>query len=332
MMKWADNHSRESGLSVGICVLLCVAWAGCCAMADGPKASFPSSSSSDRFVDGRSPNNLERRNGAAKRRQKANLKQFKNEDGSIVLTNIPDKYRQKKGCVEVSLHYNPIVVAPKYQKLHSATEYSSGAIGDLVRQYAKMYAVDENLILAVIRAESNFNPYAVSSAGARGLMQLMPETAAEMRVEDIFDPAQNIAGGTQYLAKMLNLFGNDVELALAAYNAGPNAVKDYGGIPPYSETQAYVRHVCESAGHIRKHGYTPAYHIASPKPTADRLPTPKKACYMIYFRSGYTQPVDKVIDEDPYYYVQYARQTALIRKENVEKIVAPDQTIMSKAP
>jgi len=323
------GYMRQTGLLALIaCGIVCV-W---CAAAEGPKASLPETSSGNRFSEGRNPGNSERRDAAAVRRKKGNLKQFKDKDGAIILTNIPDKYRHRKGFIEVALHYNPIAVAPKYRKLRSATEYSSGTIGELVRQYARMYALDENLVFAVIRAESNFDPYAVSSAGARGLMQLMPETAAEMRVDDIFDPAQNIAGGTQYLAKMLNLFGNDVELALAAYNAGPNAVKDYGGIPPYPETQQYVRTVCEGAGHIRKHGYTPRYHVASAKPKADKLPSIKKSCYMIYFRSGYTQPVDKVIDEDPYYYVQYDRQTALIRKENVEKVIAPDQTVMSKAP
>ncbi len=323
---------KARAFALFVCGLLCACCIATCARAEGPKASLPDATPSDRFAGGRNPGNLERREGAAKRRQKTNLKQFRNGDGSVVLTNIPTKYSRRKGFVEVSLHYNPVVVAPKYRKLHSATEYSSGSIGDLVRQYAKMYAIDENLVFAVIRAESNFDPYAVSPAGARGLMQLMPETAAEMGVNDIFDPAQNIAGGTQYLAKMLNLFGNDVELALAAYNAGPNAVKDHGGIPPYAETQQYVRNVCQSAGHIRKHGYTPVYHVASAKPKADKLPAPKKACYMVYFRSGYTQPVDKVSDEDPYYFLQYNKQTFLIRKENVEKILAPDQTIMSKVP
>jgi len=317
---------------MAMCVVFCAGYMAVCALAEGPKVSLPETASGNRFAEGRNADNKERRDGAALRRKKENLRQFKHKDGSLVLTNLPEKYHNRKGFVEVALHYNPIVVAPKYRKLRSATDYSSGTIGELVRYYSKMYALDENLVLAVIRAESNFDPYAVSPAGARGLMQLMPGTAAEMQVDDIFDPAQNIAGGTQYLAKMLNLFGNDVELALAAYNAGPNAVKEYGGIPPYPETQQYVHTVCESAGHIRKHGYTPRYHVASAKPKADKLPSAQKTSYMIYFRSGYTQPVDKVIDEDPYYYVQFNRKTALIRKENVEKIVAPDQTVMGMAP
>ena len=96
---------------------------------------------------------------------------------------------------------------------------------------------------AVIHAESAFNPEAISRAGAQGLMQLMPATAAELQVGDPFDPAENIEGGARYLSQLLAEFKGDLDLAAAAYNAGPNAVYQYGGIPPYDETQEYVRRV-----------------------------------------------------------------------------------------
>jgi len=253
-----------------------------------------------------------------------NMKQFRDSKGNVILTNRVDKYRKKKGYVELKINYEPIKVSTQYKAMPSAKSYTSKNIEDLVKHYSKMYLLDENLVYAVIRCESNFDPYAVSSAGARGLMQLMPETAADMGVTDVFDPAQNIAGGTQYLAKMLNIFDNNVELALAAYNAGPQAVKDHGGIPPYKETQAYVRNVCKHAGILSKGGAAlkATYAVKSAaKPSANALPVAKKAKYVIHFRSGLTQPVDKIIDEDPYYYVTFGNRTALVRKENVAKIV-----------
>jgi hypothetical protein len=114
---------------------------------------------------------------------------------------------------------------------------------DLVEHSAARYQVDADLISSVIATESNFNPRAVSRKNARGLMQLMPGTAAKLGVRDVFDPQENIDAGTRYLGNLLQRYRNDLALALAAYNAGPERVEQYGRVPPFAETVSYVRKV-----------------------------------------------------------------------------------------
>lgn len=120
---------------------------------------------------------------------------------------------------------------------------TTGRYADLINRAARAQDIDPDLVKAIIRVESNFDPRAVSRKGAQGLMQLMPATAASHAVADAFDPAQNIAGGVRYLRKLLGLFPGDLRLVLAGYNAGENAVARYGGVPPFRETQQYVRKV-----------------------------------------------------------------------------------------
>jgi soluble lytic murein transglycosylase-like protein len=131
-----------------------------------------------------------------------------------------------------------ISVSEEYRPLPATIAYN-----DAIAEAADLYNLDPNLIRAIIRAESAFNPFAVSRAGAQGLMQLMPDVAEELDVLDPFDPRQNIFGGARYLRQLLDRNKGNLNLAVASYNAGPGAVDRYNGIPPYRETRAYVKKV-----------------------------------------------------------------------------------------
>jgi soluble lytic murein transglycosylase-like protein len=160
---------------------------------------------------------------------------------------IGDKYRLQMtgGFVEVAFEdvaaiepEDVFAVPPPPAPAISKSHYR-----DLVETSASRWNVDADLISSVIATESNFNARAVSRKNARGLMQLMPSTAARLGVHDIFDPQQNIDAGTQYLGNLLARYRNDLSLALAAYNAGPERVQQYGRVPPFAETVSYVRRV-----------------------------------------------------------------------------------------
>ena len=120
---------------------------------------------------------------------------------------------------------------------------SRAEIDSLIEKYSSKNGLDKDFVKALVKQESGFNPNATSKCGAMGLMQLMPSTAQGLGVSNAYDIEQNIAGGTKYLKSMIDRFNGDEKLALAAYNAGPNAVKKHGGIPPYQETQNYVKNV-----------------------------------------------------------------------------------------
>ncbi|MCX7822104.1 MAG: lytic transglycosylase domain-containing protein [Syntrophobacterales bacterium] len=132
----------------------------------------------------------------------------------------------------------------------SPTPYEK-ALDPYINALSSAYGLDPKLVKAVIKAESAFNPSATSPKGAMGLMQLMPGTAMDMGVSDPYHPIQNLKGGIGYLKEMLRLFDNNLVLALAAYNAGPNAVKQYGGVPPYEETRQYIQRVLQYYSHYK---------------------------------------------------------------------------------
>lgn len=145
------------------------------------------------------------------------------EDGHKVMKNEPREVRARRLASRLVSIPDPVVA-------------------DAIDLWAYDRELDPRLVRAVVQVESGYNPRALSRKGAMGLMQLMPDTAREMGVEDPWDPEQNVRGGTAYLRRMIDRFG-DLDVALAAYNAGPEAVTRYSGVPPYEETRSYVRRV-----------------------------------------------------------------------------------------
>ncbi|MHB8138300.1 MAG: lytic transglycosylase domain-containing protein [Smithellaceae bacterium] len=166
----------------------------------------------------------------------ADIFKYVDEEGVIHLTNVPSNPRAKY----VLIMKEKRVLFSKKININIA-EYDK-----IIKRAAGKFNLDVALIKAVIKAESNFNHQAVSRAGAKGLMQLMPQTASALNVDDVFHPGANIEGGARYLRYLLNLYRGNLTLALAAYNAGEGAVAKYNNsIPPYRETQNYVRRVLD---------------------------------------------------------------------------------------
>ena len=158
----------------------------------------------------------------------------RNERGVIEATNVPDA-----GDFRLTYPGKGTLIHSRAWKLRPS---SNGAFDRHITAAAALHGVDVALVRAIIQVESDFDHLAISSKGAQGLMQLMPETAASVGVDNPFEPAQNVRGGTTYLRSMIDRYG-DLGRAIAAYNAGPTAVDKYGGIPPYRETRAYVDRV-----------------------------------------------------------------------------------------
>jgi soluble lytic murein transglycosylase-like protein len=184
-------------------------------------------------------------------RADAGIYAFVDRQGEVYLTNLPDDARYE---ILIESPAPPVIVGPSRS---AATQASSGRIAALpygpeVARVAGRYGLEAALIHAMISVESGNNPNAVSRRGAAGLMQLMPVTARRYGVANVFDPAENVRAGAQYLSDLLKLFDNDLRLALAAYNAGEAAVLRYGRrIPPFGETAAYVPKVVDTYQRFR---------------------------------------------------------------------------------
>ena len=171
----------------------------------------------------------------------AEVYSFRDRGGVLHFTNAPTDIRFKP-AVFSRPRLGRVLWTPRLSRRQSTAVAPEG-IDHLLDRVARRHGIDRALVHAVARAESNFDPFAVSRAGAQGIMQLMPETALEMGVVDPFRIEQNIEGGVGYLRRMLERFDGDVRLALAAYNDGPGAVERHGNIPPFPETEAYLRRV-----------------------------------------------------------------------------------------
>jgi soluble lytic murein transglycosylase-like protein len=156
-----------------------------------------------------------------------------------------DSFVKKIACFGVIvLCVIPLLTSDLYANSQLKTEYDN-----LVRSIAQKYRVEHTLIHSIIRAESNYDRFAVSPKGALGLMQLMPATAIQYGVKNVFDPRDNIEGGVKYLKDLIKLYNGNTKLVLAAYNAGQEAVKKYNGIPPYRETKNYIYKIMDRFGY-----------------------------------------------------------------------------------
>lgn len=179
----------------------------------------------------------------------ADIYMVKAADGTLMLTNV---YRKDPAYVRLRRELRPLEPVREHRVLEGNLPYAAQ-----VADAAARNDLPEALLHAVIQAESNYDRWALSPKGAAGLMQLMPDTAREMGVENVWDPAANIHGGARYLKKLLTFFDNDLNLAVAAYNAGPGAVVSQGSvIPPFAETQRYVPRVLERYRHLQAAGGT----------------------------------------------------------------------------
>ena len=181
---------------------------------------------------------------------------YKENDGTSWITD--RKMPQEKYTLMATIG-RPTAVVSCRKMTPLKLENRASSYTDTIEAYSIAYEVDPKLVKAIIATESCFDHKAVSSVGARGLMQLMPATAKELGVKDSFNTNQNIRGGIQYFSQMMSRFNNNTELALAAYNAGPHAVEKFGGIPPYAETKGYVKKVLKRYANYVAKNSTAAY-------------------------------------------------------------------------
>ncbi len=170
---------------------------------------------------------------------------YREDDGTVWFTDRKPNGADFHDYEFLGYHGRPPATASCRGMTPERMENRAQRIAVPLRRHAQRFEVDEHLVRAMMAVESCFDRYAISRVGARGLMQLMPATAASLGVEDSFDPEENIRGGIQYFSRMLERFDSDITRALAAYNAGPEAVEHYGGVPPFEETRNYVRRVME---------------------------------------------------------------------------------------
>lgn len=186
----------------------------------------------------------------------ADIYECRQPDGSLSYTNVREPGRRCRRVVQSS-EQRRRRERPGRDRRRSQRNTSRSRYTDYdahIREAAQLYQLPEAFIRAVIKIESDYSPRVVSHAGAMGLMQLMPRTAASMGVRDPFDPRQNILGGSRYLRILANMFNGDLVLTIAAYNAGEGAVMRYNGVPPYEETQRYVRRVLDRYYHYQRGG------------------------------------------------------------------------------
>ena len=187
----------------------------------------------------------------------ADIYSYVDRDGTVHFTNVPGgdaRYRLYMRSRD-GARRRGMAVAPTDASPERFSRYN-----EAIREAATLYQIPEELVRAVIKVESDYDPRAISRVGAQGLMQLMPETAQRMQVRDVMDPRENVLGGVRYLRVLANMFNGNLQLTLAGYNAGENAVVKHGGIPPFDETEDYVVKVL---GYYRRYRETRDVVVAS---------------------------------------------------------------------
>lgn len=195
----------------------------------------------------------------------ADIYKYEDENGVIYYTDFPLNKRAER------------IMRSSNSDQEEVPSSDTRGVSNIVKEKASKYNLDPSLVHAVIKAESNGNPYAVSKKGAMGLMQLMPSTANDLRVRNPFDPEDNIDGGTRYLRYLIDKFGGDLTLALAAYNAGPKTVEKTGDVPHIPETKQYVKKVLSF--------YKGGNHIP-PVQGSEKKPTKPAPIYKVVMEDG----------------------------------------------